>query len=303
MDTLNPLDLPGPQFLIVFGGLALAGFVLSVMLRRRAGPQSDGRAINLDPFEVAHLAGGNQLALNTALASLYRRDLVAVDPDGDTLSVSSDRSLPFDLHPVEREAYATIERLGAASATDVGGIAKGMPTLSALDARIRSLGLRFGPGEYASHGIKAAVPILAVIALGAIKIAMGLQRGYPVAFLVVLVVITLLVALWVMFSPPQRTRLGDRALADARHRHAALESTAKAAPSSLGAGQLAMAFALFGPAILIGSGFDPLRNIITPPGTSSASTCSGSSSSSSDSGGGDSGGGGGCGGCGGGGGD
>ena len=306
MDGLNPLDLPGPQFLLVFGVLAIAGFVLSAVLRKRAGPQSsDAGPTSLDPFEVAHLAGGEPLALNTALASLYRRDLIAVDREAGTMTVRDGQSLPFDLHPVEREAFDTIKRFGTADAAGVKVVATGMPSLTALDARLRSLGLRFRPGEYASYGLRAAVPIVAVIVLGGIKILMGLQRGYPVSILVVFVVVTLLVALWVMFSAPQRTRRGEQVLKDVRHRHAALESTAKTAPTALGAPQLAMAFALFGPAVLIGSQFDPLRNIITPPGTSSSgSSCStGSSSSSSDSGGGDSGGGGGCGGCGGGGGD
>ena len=305
MDGLNPLDLPGPQFLLVFAVLAVVGFVLSASLRKRAGPtSSDSGPTTLDPFEVAHLAGGEPLALNTALASLYRRDLIAVDGDAGKMSVRAGQLVPFDLHPVEREAYDTIQRFGAADAAGVKVVATGMPALTAIDARLRSRGLRFQPGEYPPYGLRAAVPIVAVIVLGAVKILMGLQRGYPVSFLVGLVVVTLLFALWVMFSAPSRTRRGELVLKDVRHRHAALESTAKTAPTSLGAPQLAMAFALFGPAVLIGSSFDPLRNIITPPGSGgSGSSCSSGSSSSSDSGGGDSGGGGGCGGCGGGGGD
>jgi uncharacterized protein (TIGR04222 family) len=304
MDAFNPLDLPGPQFLLLFGVLTLAGGMLSVFLRRRVGPAPDDttRTIELDPFELAHLAGGDRLALNTALASLFRRGLVNVDAEARKMSVRSGEPVPFDLHPIERQAYTSIEHAGSPDVRGLAVATSGSTALAATDERLRARGLRFGPGEYAPYGMRAAIPILAVLALGALKIAVGLLRERPVSILVVLTVVLGVFALWVMFSAPSRTPRGSLVLDQARQRHAALESTATTAPQTLGAPQLAMALALFGPAVLIGSEFDPLRSVIAPPGSNGGSSCSGGSSSSSCSGG-DSGGSSGCGGCGGGGGD
>jgi hypothetical protein len=166
-----------------------------------------------------------------------------------------------------------------------------------------------------------AIPVFALLLLGISKILVGMSRGKPVGFLVVLCFITAIIG-WCFLQVPvqQRSRYGDRILAKLRTQHANLR-TAKATNSLEAEPQLALAFALFGAVILKGSPLANLTRDLYAPLSSSYSKRSSRSGSGStgiwwggsdgggDSGGGDGGGGGcggggcgggGCGGCGGG---
>jgi hypothetical protein len=159
----------------------------------------------------------------------------------------------------------------------------------------------------------------AILLLGFAKISVGLSRGKPVMFLVLLVTLGVF-GLLVLGSRPWRTRLGDTTLKALRDEHQALRTTAMAGDSSraLDGRELALAVGLFGPAMLVPLGYSGLRQTLNPSSSSSSWDSSSissddSSCSSGDSGGssscssggsscGGGGGGGGCGGCGGGGG-
>jgi hypothetical protein len=161
-----------------------------------------------------------------------------------------------------------------------------------------------------------AIPVFALLLLGISKILVGMSRGKPVGFLVVLCIITAIIG-WCFLQVPvqQRSRYGDRILAKLRTQHANLRR-AKASDSLEAEPQLALAFALFGAVILKGSPLANLtRDLYASPSSSYSkrSNRSGSGSTGiwwggSDGGGGDGGcggggggcGGGGCGGCGGG---
>jgi uncharacterized membrane protein YgcG len=157
----------------------------------------------------------------------------------------------------------------------------------------------------------------AFLLLGAAKIFVGLSRGRPVMFLVLLAALGAL-GLLVLGSRPWRTRLGDTTLKALREEHQALRTTAMAGDASqaLDGRELALAVGLFGPAMLVPLGYSGLRKTLHPTSSgwsegdsSGGSDCSSysdgdsGSSSSCSSGGSSCGGGGGCGGCGGGGGD
>jgi hypothetical protein len=137
--------------------------------------------------------------------------------------------------------------------------------------------------------------------LGAAKINIGLQLGKPVLWLVLLMILVSLSALFVLFDGDRRSAAGNRLVSQFKRRHATLQRASTA-------GDHGLAVALFGLGALTAAGAASAYGLLRQPPVSSGSTSgtdassgsgcsSGSDSSSSD------GGGSGCGGCGGGGGD
>jgi uncharacterized protein (TIGR04222 family) len=146
-------------------------------------------------------------------------------------------------------------------------------------------------------------PTLLVVGLaiiGAIKIAVGVARDRPVGFLIAAVIVTFVVAAFFLKNP-SRSRTGDRLLKDLRRKHARLNVAAHGPAHDMSMGDLAMATALFGMAVVIGGPLDELRAaLMAPPnqgGGGGASGCGGGCGSGCGGGGGGGGCGGGCGGC------
>ena len=82
---INPLDLRGPEFLLLYLLLLVAAGCAAVILRwalRLPADEPVGEDVRLGPYEVAYLAGGEQLAADAAIASLVQRRVLAVDPAG-----------------------------------------------------------------------------------------------------------------------------------------------------------------------------------------------------------------------------
>src|SRR5258705_1443614 len=103
---MNILDLTWPQFLGVYIlGVSVAvvlGLVLRKALRGPAGvPPVE--ASRLHPLEIACLAGGARLAVNTAIASLYRRDAIRLG--SKTRALEPFKPLEGDVHPLEESIY------------------------------------------------------------------------------------------------------------------------------------------------------------------------------------------------------
>jgi len=142
-----------------------------------------------------------------------------------------------------------------------------------------------------------------VLVLGIAKVIVGISRNRPVIFLVFLCIATMILVAVFGKLPAVRTRSGDRLMASLRRRNSALQATARSAPQNLADTDLALAIALFGPAVLASGALRDLRQALWPVNTSweGGSSCGGASCGGG--GGGCSGGGcggGGCGGCGGG---
>ena len=142
--------------------------------------------------------------------------------------------------------------------------------------------------------------MVAVIAIGVIKIGVGMTRDRPVGLLVTMCVLDAVLALALFGRPAHRTRGGDAVLRRLRRAADPLRTSARTRSAHLASDDVARAVALFGVAEL--SSADPqlraLAAMMQPAGGGGGdggSSCGGSSCGGSSCGGG-----GGCGGCGGG---
>ena len=293
----NPFDLRGPEFLALYVIVLVAAIIACIQIRRMMSGSSGDAPVpgsRLDPYETAYLAGGADLATDTALATLVERKLLAVDAAGRKIIARSDP--PRSAHPFERAVYSTTSRQGVAIDT----VRKNSShSVEPLTARLKAHGLVLSDGQARQACLLSAALMIMVTLFGAIKMFIGLWRGRSIGFLFLLCIISAFVARYFYKTRPHRTRLGDRFLANLKLENAALEYTAKKKPSRLMGDDLAMAIGLFGISTLaISDG--PLRELRTtlqpPPSSSGGSSCSSSSCSSGSSCGGGCGGG--CGGCG-----
>ncbi len=288
---MNPLNLDGPTFLqlylVVLGGCTLAAFLLRSAMRPAAGPL-DTRTSALHPAEVAYLAGGDRQAVQAAIAGLAHRDLIACDEKNRTIWTKAPARTDVDsfdrrLHgllggqPHSFEAVHTMAR----------------PVLASIRSNLEQLGLLESGDVRARVGMASAVVMLTAVVLGVAKISVGVSRGRPVSFLVILTIIATYAAFSFLMNPPRRSRTGDEMLRSLRKRYAALEATARSRAESVTADDLALTVGLFGVAILERTPHASLARTMVPA-PSSGDGSSGSCGSS-----GCGGGGGGCGGCGG----
>ena len=310
---MGVLDLRGPEFLI-FYSLLLAvvggGAVLLRELMRppwgRGDADTEKAALSLRPEEVGYLAGGEEQALQSAIAALAQRDLLAVDSSKGTLTLKG--APPADVDTLERRLCAVF---GKDPRTIRSLTLDAKPLLAPVRARLIRLGLLLTDGDRSVARLLPAVLVGGVALLGFAKIAIGISRHRPVTFLVILVGIAVFAMVQLYRNAPERSRRGDRVLERLRGSSTGLELTVKSKPDRLAPLDLALAVGMFGPAVMSAGPLSALGMTLAPaPVTKKSWRFSGGwsadsggiSSCSSSCGGGSCGGGcggGGCGGCGG----
>ncbi len=281
----SPLEWQGRDFLKLYALLMPASIILALIWRRLL--RDNGAATvgaGLSATELAYLVGGPTRGFDVTIASLLQREAISFDEATQRFHVSGSAG---GLSQTE----AALRNLIAADGRPDQVLKLGSRLFS--DARqklVRSGQLLDDHAAHRAAYLPALLPAL-VLLFGLAKIAIGIQRDRPIGFLAVLGVIMLIVTLVILFKRPERSRAGDRSVAEQRRQHA----RAARAPTK---SELPLAVALIGTAALTGTAWAGYHQLRAPP-ASSTDGSSGSDSTSSDSGGGDSGGG--CGGCGGGG--
>lgn len=286
--ALGILDWTGPQFLTLFLPLipVSMGLAWFTRWRMRSAEGSASRTVG-EPsvWSIAWLAGGEQRVMDAAVAELHRRGAIEWNESSGKLR-STGQKVEDD--PVLNAALVVAAR-------DKGVEFKSGTKSTAFHGLRKDLELRgWLLPEHVGRGIARVSALFpaALLALGVVKIGIGISRDKPVAILVIACVVLAIVTLLFLFIRPSVTPQGKKALADLRRHHA--HSIRAPTPDAL-----AMAVALGGTLVLADSAlaaYHQARHAAHGPiGGDSSSGCT---SCSSDSGGGD-GGGGGCGGCGG----
>ena len=293
---MNPLDLKGPEFLQLYLGLAfIAVVIVRILQNALRGPNEEPPppALDLDPYEVAFLAGRESLAADAALAALVQKGALQVDIDTDRVSVKN--GLPEGrVHPLERAIFQEaskpqIEQTINLFRKTVAEYAR------PLRHKLRRLNLVLDDDR---ENTVTWLPVFlagALVLFGVMKMIVGISRGKPIGLLCILLVITFVAFGVVVTRAPHRTRMGDRAIRRLSETHEALRTTASSDKSALAANDLVLAVGLFGLTMLP----EPLLLAIGPkvgPGGGGSSDSGCGSGCGSSCGGGC---GGGCGGCGG----
>lgn len=237
--------------------------------------RGDGRhSESADAEDIALLAGGRANHTDSVIADLFAR--------GGLIKVSKGKlsviepGLPAS--PSGRALLATRSPFSRKEADSLLAI-----HAARIAARLRREGLMLRPEQLTRLRWLSIAPFLTLALIGLYRQRAGSALGEPTGFLVVLLVLTVVLALVRYARFDQRTAAGIMAVRHWRERSSRL----RRAPQ---AGEAAMAVALFGTGVLVGTPWEPVHALRQKSGGDGAG--GGESSSDGD-------GGGGCGGCGG----
>ncbi len=278
---VNPFDWDGPSFLGLYVLLMIAALVISLMLRRRARDTGVRAAQPATPYEWAYLAGGPSRCVDAGVAQLMADQVVDWDPSLRALKVVKRR---VELDPPLDLIWRSIAANGDPNAIQ----RRATSQLDAVRHSLEKQGLWMNDAQANVSRWISSAPFLILLAMGLIKIVIGIQRHRSVELLVFLSIVVLVAALTTLLKRPKRTRAGDAALVRGKR---SFDRQLRAPENK----ELGLAVALVGTAVLSGTAYAQYHQVRHPPSDSSTS------SSNSDSGSGGDSGGGGCGGCGGGG--
>jgi uncharacterized protein (TIGR04222 family) len=290
----NPLDLPGPQFLVFYVIVAVLtlGLLYAVRSAGEAGPAP--RLDVGDPYLIAYLRGGPHEALRVATVTLIDRGLLQADESNRTVVAPARFTRPQ--HPLEQALMRHFEQ--SHLATTVFGSPELNAACNDYEHRLTTLGLLPDATRKAARRRLLATALVVLVGLALAKLGVALARGRTnVLFLIVLAVVAAVMATVVCM--PRLTTRGQTLLADLRRLFARLRDRSGQLTRGAATADAALLAAVFGLGALP-SAFAYARTLYpraTSSGSGFGSSCSASCGSSC--GGGD---GGGCGGCGGGGG-
>ncbi len=280
------LGWSGPAFLFAYVLAMFAALFLSGPARRlcRLGQRAAGATPPLasSPYELACLAGGGERAIQAAVVSLAQRGVLKAAADGSGFEIAG--KLPRGAHALEAELYREVE-FGRGGASQL--MHTGLRALPPLQARLQQAGLvhSSSPADIRCWRWAGCLPLLAVMSLGVVRAVVGVSRGRPIGFLVILLVISLLILLFKLATTPGLTVRGQAHLQEMRRRNAALGTTAMQRATQLSAADLALGVALFGAAALGAESLAWMKPLLFPTPQGSGGGDGGSSSSSGDSGG------------------
>ena len=265
-------DVSGAAFLKGYFWTLVALLAVGIWRSARGRPsaQEPVRATRLNPIDVAYLNGGALRAVVTALARQWQREAIA--PIAESPDRSAHYVLPWrvvgapdaaqPLHPAADTSAlerATLQALGERR-TPAALLAALQAPLDELHARLHAQGWLTSPTRtqrQRSEGDRLYSALWGVALLwGGLRVAYGLQHGYPVSLLVVLLIVaTLLALLMHHLLPHRRSREGHAVLRQARRRLVRRSEMALSDP------QLALGVAVYGLGAL-GPTLQPLRDSV-----------------------------------------
>jgi uncharacterized protein (TIGR04222 family) len=271
--SLGPFDLTGGPFLILYLSLFLVTIIAGIVIPRRLRPDGQRRRV-ADLDQIAWLAGGRARFADALVARMLSAG--ALKLTGKDMFSMGQRDAAAT--PAERSVIALEPPIRWA---DISRNLKGYA--EPLERKLEQAGLTMSAKERANIAFWAALPYLMLFTFGATKWVIGDLRDRPIGYLTVALLFTAFFGIIRYFTIDRRTKAGLRAFEDAKTGKDRL----RRAPTT---DETGLAVALFGTAVLAGSGFADFHKLRQAGGDSGGG--------GGDAGGGSGCGGGGCGGCG-----
>lgn len=274
--ALNPFDLTGGPFLVLYLVLLVAALAAGIVIPRQLRPEGHRQTLaDLDMLAV--LSGGRARFVDAIVARLLARGALVMMGIG-----------ALGVKPGARgETAAESIVLALSSPIKWSTIATRLPDYAEpVERRLVAQGLWMNGEAAARVRFWQTLPLVLLLGFGAIKLIVGEARHKPVGLLTMLLLVTAIVAAIRWFRVDRRTAAGKHALEDALLRHQRLGI----APVR---DEVALGVALFGTTVLAGSALGDFHRLRAAGGDGGSSGGDGGCSGGGGCGGG------GCGGCGG----
>jgi len=271
---MNPFDLRGPEFLLLYFCFSLLVIFAIAILRRRAESGPAPKIDLGDPYLIAYLRGGEHEALRVAVISLVDRGMLVMD---DQIIRSADH-VTDDMvkHPIE---YEVLKKFGdPGDAPSIFKVNNLRSLFLPYRDKLERAGLMPDADVRRDRLMRLLLALMALGVTGVIKIVIGISLGKPVGFLVVMMIAAMVIAFFLSF--PRLTARGKATLTDATNLYSGLRTRVNSFSPGSASAELAMFAAVFGVAALAATPFGYARTLF--PQATSSSSC-GSSCGSSDS--------------------
>nr|MCU0721722.1 TIGR04222 domain-containing membrane protein [Pirellula sp.] len=188
---MNPLELDGPDFLKLFSISIVAASVLTMVYRSLLSSAESNRDVSklprLNSWQIAYLRGGPQAVSQTAIIDLAAKKLIVGDPKSERFVPSTNASTSIDhvrMDPIPNALYRAVQ------------MGEGMKTERVTDAvryecdKIKQSLIEMGVLQSIGQRVGLAWPGIlafgAVLVLGGAKLFVGVSRGKPVDYLLLL---------------------------------------------------------------------------------------------------------------------
>ena len=295
---MNPFDLPGPQFLVFYLGLA-ALVIIGVVVARKVAESSKTPKLDLsDPYLIAYLRRGDTETLRVAAVSLVDRGLLTAT--GTQLKRAENVNAESVRRPIEKELLHKFNR--ADEATAMFDDARLQATCKPYEETLKNAGLLPNESIKSARLTRLLIACFVLGGVGLVKIIVALSRGRTnIGFLIVLMIVAIFIAAKISF--PRLTESGKAMLVDLQGLYGDLKNRALSLRTGGATIEPVLLAAVFGVGALEGADFAFTRVLFPAPAAAQSgsswnsswgSSCSSSSCGSSCGGGC----GGGCGGCG-----
>lgn len=241
---LGPFDLTAGPFLALYAALlviaAIAGFIIPIWLRPEG---RRGSAVDTD--QLAWLAGGRVRFAETLVTRLLaKRALGFADKTHFRILTRAPGHSPAEA--------AVLTLRDPAGWPAIASAVK--PHARPIEAALVRSGLVMAEAEALRLRLWQTLPYLVLIGFGSIRLVIGSARGHPVGYLAALMVLTAAAAALRWFTLDRRTLAGHAALVAAKKAAERL----RRAPTNP---EIPQAVALFGTAVLIGSGWSAFHTL------------------------------------------
>ena len=247
---MNPFDLRGPEFLVLYIGLSVVVIIAAVVLRQYA-ESADAPRIDLsDPLLIAYLRGGDKEVMRVAVVSLIDRGLL--ECSGTRLHTAK-HARP---ESVRREIDKALLKKFASSA-EVSSMFDDFKLRSICYEYEETLKrVRLLPDNSITlvRTVIFSCVILVLGGVGLIKLMVAFSRGRTnVGFLIVLIIVSIVVAAKLSF--PRLTQSGKAMLEDLKNLYFGLKDRASLLRPGGATLEPMMLAAVFGVGALAGMGF------------------------------------------------
>lgn len=206
----NPWGISGPEFIWLYIGAFGLALIALFILRRVGRSGSTGHAGHepLTVEETAYLSGGWLRMVESAIAGLVSRNVIRIERNGYIYAVSNPAQGPESgleeavVHAVDGRAGRTVGQIQSTLAGD--------PMFDRLHKSLEDRGLTYGGGR----PWLSVTPLIVLFAVGAARWVNGVNLGFPVVYLGILLIITLVVIIFtVQPVKPGVTKTGREVLA------------------------------------------------------------------------------------------
>jgi len=277
-------QIPGPVFLLIYLVVAIVAIYFGAKASDKTGTQVLPDINALRPYETAYLRGGYVVLIQTIIYSLWKQELLKQTEDGSNKYVAVKNATSSD--PMERLILDIAkEPLGYTAFLGREVKSKIAELFQKSLQKLEGMQLIYSDFEIQRRKSIRNKVLLFLVALGGIKIYMGLSNDKPVLFLVFMVIIAVLVTFkFISVNLAGATKLGKQYLKSLEDKYnwARNSESYQEQPGYSMLDMALMTGAIYGMSSMMDAPFHQEMNSTTGTETSDfSSSCSGSSCSGS----------------------